>query len=274
MVPKKASLRARDQLGRNWARAFFAKSDANVTYMAPTTSDLSIYECHHVSTTNPPIAHGTPRENRLFEHNLHGAADCRSKVPNPLLARCGDTSHESPAFAFPSMVNCLYLCDAPALSTSLAVALRSCFLRRFDCASCAARSSVICFAALTGKLGCHVRYMQVSWCTNKATRQHYGTTHPGASLALEWTLPCRARKSEGSWSLVCQSANRIRPVVASERMMGMQRDSCFTLAFVVAVNCPDMCALEKASGGTERHAASLHRLGHPSAPPQIARTGG
>jgi hypothetical protein len=80
---KEASLwtrSAREELGRVCLRSPQSSKRKLPLHLA------CLDEGRHVQMPFPPIACGRPREHRLLRLFLHGAADCRSTVPNRLLA--------------------------------------------------------------------------------------------------------------------------------------------------------------------------------------------
>jgi hypothetical protein len=158
----------------------------------------------------PPIARGRPREHGLLRLFLRGAADCRSKVPNRLLASWTPTkpglrrSSHGPLLVFVRRPQPLRPVQRPHASAV------------FDCASCAWRTSES-VAALTQARCVHSKGARCRGATFSRRRscaapmsRHASTMeleHPGArhGLPLESALSSMPIGCE-SWSSPCPSA--------------------------------------------------------------------
>jgi hypothetical protein len=125
------------------------------------------------------------------------------------------------------MVNCLYLCDAPARCACLApfhVPNACVFWKWFDCASCArqgGRMQRVRLLRLSAGdwdatfIKCRSAGVPMSLHANTMEREI-----PAQLVVFEWSSPWRSAASDHRWSLLCPPANppgRIRSAVASQR---------------------------------------------------------
>jgi hypothetical protein len=164
-----------------------------------------------VQTPNPPIAHGWPRENRLFRLSLHRAADGRSMVPNLIVASWRTPT--TPGLRRSSHGQLLVFVRRPQ---PLRPVQRPHASAAFDCASCAWRTGES-FAALTQARCVHSKGARCRVATFNKRRscaapmsRHASTMeleHPGArhGLPLESALSSMPIGCE-SWSSPCPSA--------------------------------------------------------------------
>lgn len=194
---------------------------------------------------------GRLAKNQRFCRFLRPADDCRSQVPNPLLASGGDTSHEARPSPVPAWsIACIcatpqpvahvlrpFMSPTPVCSGDGLIALHA----RDKAVKC----SESFVAALCGRLGCHVHQMQVSWCTNEPARQHYGTRDPGPARGLRVVFALASAASDHRWSLLGPPANPpgpIRSAVASQRSDERQRCLFHSCSRSGCKKSPDMWA--------------------------------
>jgi hypothetical protein len=208
--------------------------------------------------------------------SLQGAADCRSKCQTK--PPSGQMWGHKPGFAFPSLVNCLYWCNASTRRPhrhSMMLSVRCCFcgglfaLRAPDKLGRAQCLGAASLAARWGRLICHVDPMHATWCANEQRRQQYGNR---AIRAITWSSNLGTVTTLSSTHFICwaqlkfvaPAATKTQDTVASQRVLECSLLSqC--VAAEVAVRSPDVCASTATLAMAGRHAASpgrqaLHRL--------------